>query len=602
MILSMKLSIIIPVYNEERTLEEIIRRVEAVRLPDGFSKEIIVVDDCSTDKTGEILKRLENKYLVIRHALNCGKGSSVIDGLKKATGDVMVIQDADLEYSPEDYNVMLRPILDGKADVVYGSRLLTGHSHRIMYFWHYLGNKFLTLLSNIFTNLNLTDMETCYKMFTREVNNSIKEKLASKRFGIEPEITAMVKKYRIYEVGISYAGRVYKEGKKINWKDGISAVFCIVKFNIFPSDYRERRKVFKVLFFLGVLILLNLFILPPKISSDSNTYLKSMRVLETGIVPPDFIPNRIMTTFVDMKILFFLRAFTGNIFVAWMIFNIILFIFGAMVFYFLLKSFFKDSITAFLGTALLVTNYAMLSFGLSYLMDMGGWAFYIACLYASFKYLESKKDRYLLWAAAMVALGGLLKEYAFLGYIVILGSIFWINWGVWKKILKNIFVTGIIAFLPTLLIYSKVYFQYSYSYLNWFGSNSNHFGVLYHSRAVEFIKALGSLYNIGWLLFLGGLYYVLRNKDRFLNKEKLIFLGLVFLSALPIFEWPAITQRILFITMPFVILISSIFIAKHKNKYIYFSIFILAYLLLTYTMDSYVLPLVNIDGIFKLIF
>lgn len=228
----MKLSIIIPAYNERNTILEILKRIESVDL--GMEKEIIIVDDCSTDGTTEILKELDkNQYKIILKNKNEGKGASVVDGLKKADGNIIVIQDADLEYDPEDYNKLLKPILSGKADVVYGSRFIGDQAHRIMFFWHYLGNKFITLLSNVFTNLNLTDMETCYKIFTRKVNDDIKYKLTSKRFGIEPEITALIKKYRVYEVGISYYGRTYKEGKKINWKDGLAAIWHIIKFNLF---------------------------------------------------------------------------------------------------------------------------------------------------------------------------------------------------------------------------------------------------------------------------------------------------------------------------------------------------------------------------------
>lgn len=227
----MKLSIVIPCYNEKRTLEQLINAVRQAPVGD---KEIIVVDDCSTDGTREALKEgLSAKVdKVIYHARNQGKGAALRSGFAEASGDVVVVQDADLEYDPQELPVLMDPIERGKADVVFGSRFMGGQAHRVVYFWHYLGNRFLTLLSNMFTNINLTDMETCYKMFRREVLGAIT--IQEDRFGFEPEITAKVARQgcRIYEVGISYYGRTYAEGKKINWKDGVRAIWAILKYNL----------------------------------------------------------------------------------------------------------------------------------------------------------------------------------------------------------------------------------------------------------------------------------------------------------------------------------------------------------------------------------
>jgi glycosyltransferase involved in cell wall biosynthesis len=226
----MKLSVIIPVYNEEDTIRKLYEAVKAVPI----DKEIILVDDFSTDGTRDIIREMaDGTTRIVLHERNRGKGAALRTGFSHATGDIILIQDADLEYDPSQYPKLIKPILDGLADVVYGSRFLTGEYRRVLYFWHMCGNKFLTLLSNMFTNLNLTDMETCYKVFRREVLQKID--IEENRFGFEPEITAKVAKLglRIYEIGISYAGRTYKEGKKIGWKDGFSALRCILKYNLF---------------------------------------------------------------------------------------------------------------------------------------------------------------------------------------------------------------------------------------------------------------------------------------------------------------------------------------------------------------------------------
>jgi len=236
-----KLSIIIPAYNEARTIHLILDKVKSVELLNNIGKELIIVNDCSTDDTEQAIESYisENPGISIqyfKHDLNRGKGAAIHTGIQKATGEYLIIKDADLEYDPEEYNDLLKPVIKGFADVVFGSRFMGGNPHRVLFFWHTIGNKFLTMLSNMYSNLNLTDMETCYKLFDTKMIQSIN--LEESRFGFEPEVTVKISRIpnvRIYEVGISYYGRTYAEGKKIGWKDGFRAIYCILKYGLFKA-------------------------------------------------------------------------------------------------------------------------------------------------------------------------------------------------------------------------------------------------------------------------------------------------------------------------------------------------------------------------------
>lgn len=238
----MKVSIVVPAYNEGKTIYTLLDRVASAPLPAPLDREIIVVDDCSTDQTPDVVHQFISDHSqvqvrYVRHGVNQGKGGALHTGIAHATGDFLLIQDADLEYDPREYALILMPLLEEKADVVFGSRFMSGRPHRVLFFWHSVGNRFLTLLSNMFTDLNLTDMETCYKAFRTPIIKQLN--LREKRFGFEPEVTAKVARVphiRIYEVGISYYGRTYAEGKKINWRDGFRAIYCILKYNLFAGS------------------------------------------------------------------------------------------------------------------------------------------------------------------------------------------------------------------------------------------------------------------------------------------------------------------------------------------------------------------------------
>ena len=358
-------------------------------------------------------------------------------------------------------------------------------------------------------------------------------------------------------------------------------------YNFFRKD-QFRICLFLLLVFLSIF---SVYALKPHIDGgDSIEYVQSIQVLRGEQTPNDFTPNRIITSLLGLKVIMFVEGFMGNLAFSWLIMNSILYVAMGMFFYMLLAKILDNRRSAFLGTLFLVTNYATLVFGLHYLMDMGGWTFYVASLYFSFKYMESKEDKWLYIASVLVSVGGLVKEYSFVAYIVIFGLIVFTEWKNWSKMIKKVVLTGLIAFIPTLVLNIYVFSIFHYSYINWFSHQSIYH---YNSRILEYIKSFGSLYNFGWFLFLGGLPILFKRSKKIFQDKTVLFIWLVILSSSLVFVWPIVT-RVLFITMPGVVMVSSLFLRKIDKWWYAVVLLLILYVLSSYFMDAYILDFVNI--------
>lgn len=346
------------------------------------------------------------------------------------------------------------------------------------------------------------------------------------------------------------------------------------------------------------LVVVTALVLPPHVSSDSTSYLKTMNVLLTGDAPPGFIPNRILTTFLGLETVVVAGIFLGDILAGWYLVNAILFIIGLAAFFAFLRDFFEDDISASIGTLMLATNYVVISFGLNYLMDMGGWAFYLLALWAGYRYYKKGNGSYLLWGAFFIGMGGLWKEYAFLAAIPLLGALFLRERKRPLVFVPRFIQAVLLSSLPIIVLYFFVYTGYGYTYANWLGFNQDHYGASYLSRIVEYVKVFGSLFTFGWFLALPGLYLVLRKGEQILGLERLWFLALVFISGLPIFLWPAITQRVFFVSVVFLVLLATLALKYYERYLSYLLPLVLLYVIAGYAMDGIILPWVNIGAFF----
>lgn len=348
-----------------------------------------------------------------------------------------------------------------------------------------------------------------------------------------------------------------------------------------------------ILFFLLIyLAIFSVHALRPEvgIESDSPSYIQSIQVLKTSVVPADFLANRIVTTYLGLRSVMVIDFLVHDIELSWLIMNSIFYIICGMFFYALLTRIVENSKVAFWGALLFVLNYGMVAFGLSYMMDIGGWTFYIISLYYSYSYLESGNTKWLWTASLLTGVGGLFKEYSFLAYVVIFGSILFLAGREWRKSIQPVFISGLITFVPVVLLNVYAYLTFDYTYFSWFFNQPEY---VYSSRILEYIKAFGSLYNFGWFLFLAGGYILLkRTKEVFIDK-KIFFIWLVLLSSTAVFVWPIVT-RVLFITLPGVVMVSSLVLKKIEKKWYFLVPLLILYIISSYLMNPYILNFVNI--------
>lgn len=376
--------------------------------------------------------------------------------------------------------------------------------------------------------------------------------------------------------------------------------YLIMKLSIIINS---RWHYWFVAIFILALVLVSFIILPPHFWGDSDSYLKSVEALKTGDIPSDFaVFHRIITTYAGLKIIVFFSYIFDNVLKIWLFMNIALYVIANLFFYRTLEEFFENRKVAFWGMILLATNYAVITFGPTFLMDMGGWAFYFITLFFSFRFLKTGNMNYALTGALLAGFGGLFKEYGFLGFIPLISAlIFHFRNNIAAGIKRAIILTAI-ALLPISLLYGYMYISYGYSYLVLLAFVQNKYAASFETKWIPYLKVFGSLFTFGWFLFLGGIHTVIKQGKNMLDSGKQIFLVAILLSAIPPFVWPAVTQRVMFIAMPFFMIISCVFIKKYESRPLYYIPFIILYVFANLAMDKYILPLVNISELFKILF
>lgn len=579
-----KLSIVIPCYNEAATIATVLDRVLAVPLR-GWEREVIVVDDASTDDTPQILKKYGSQIVTHRLNKNGGKGTAVQAGIALASGSHLLIQDADLEYAPEEIPNLLAA-LTGPESVVYGSRNLRHDPDRDIFWVPRAGVWVLTKLINVLFSKRLTDVWTCYKLFP----SSARALFPGGGFDAEIRFTLELcnRGYSISEVPISHRPRTREEGKKIRYRDGLIAFADIV-------SYWARSAWVFVVYVVCVLALIagSYAIFQPTLisSGDGPSYYDAIQVLAGQPAPPSFVPNRLVTSSLGLTLILLVAQVTG-VLGAWILLNMLYLVLMAAFHYGILMLVFSDKRVAFVGGLFLMGNYAAVVFGVHYLMDAGGWFFYVLALYFLARYARFARRSDIYFAALSAGVGGVIKEYALLGAVAFGLYLLWEYKERLLTYVRQMVLPSLVVLAPLLTVAFAILQYFGYSYANWFSSNSARY--VYDSRIIEYIKAGGSLVNVLAIPTLIGAFLLITKRAKELPPRLRAYLWCVLGSALPVFVWPAITQRILFATMPAVVLLASVAVWHYRDRWHLFVPLLLIYIAASFTMNAYILPLVNL--------
>jgi glycosyltransferase involved in cell wall biosynthesis len=580
----MKLSIVIPSFNEAKTLPKLLSRLFATSFP-GWEREVIVVDDASQDDTPAVLSAFADQITVLRLPVNSGKGSAVAAGLARATGEYVLIQDADLEYSPEEIPRLLKEV-NGARSVVYGSRNLLHDPQRDIYWVPRLGVWAMTNLINLLFRTKLTDVWTCYKLFPASA------RALFPRGGFDAEIRFTLELcragYQIAEVPISHRPRTREEGKKIRYRDGLLALADIVSY------WARSSKIF--LGYLGCVVLLiagSYVIFQPVLGTtgDGSTYFEAMQVLYGAPPSETFVPNRLVTSSLGLITILAVGQVSG-VLPAWILLNMVYLLLMAAVWYALLKLLFDDRRVAVLGGLFLMGNYAPLVFGVHYLMDAGGWALYVISLYFLARYARYENRRDIYYAALAAGIGGIIKEYALLGAVAFGLYLVWEHGFRIGALVRRMTGPSIVVLAPLFTVALIVFQYFGYSYVDWFSSNAEYY--VYSSRIIEYIKAGGALVNLLGPLALVGAYLLVTQKLPDLSRRMRVYIWCVIGSALPVLVWPAITQRVLFAAMPAVVLLAAVALWHYRASWRLFCVLLLLYIAASFAMNAFILPFVNL--------